>query len=89
MTRPCEIELVLAQLQVAFGPIDVLANNVGIEHVVQVDEFSADDVGCNHVDQPHLCIPHSLFGIVRHESKRSGQHHQSGIGPRVYDTKAE
>ncbi len=39
MTRPAEIEAMVAQAVQAFGRVDILVNNAGIQHVAPVDEF--------------------------------------------------
>ena len=39
MSRPAEIEAMMAQAEEAFGAVDILVNNAGIQHVAAVDEF--------------------------------------------------
>jgi 3-hydroxybutyrate dehydrogenase len=39
MSRPAEIEAMMAQAEKAFGAVDILVNNAGIQHVAAVDEF--------------------------------------------------
>jgi len=39
MSRPAEIEVMMAQAEQAFGAVDILVNNAGIQHVAAVDEF--------------------------------------------------
>ncbi len=39
MTRPAEIAAMITEAEKAFGAIDVLVNNAGIQHVAPVDEF--------------------------------------------------
>jgi 3-hydroxybutyrate dehydrogenase len=39
MSRPAEIEAMMAQAEQAFGAVDILVNNAGIQHVAAVDEF--------------------------------------------------
>ena len=39
MTRPAEIAQMVRQAEQAFGRVDVLVNNAGIQHVAAVDEF--------------------------------------------------
>ena len=42
MARPAEIEAMMRRALDAFGAIDVLVNNAGIQHVAAVDEFQVD-----------------------------------------------
>ncbi|HEX2828418.1 MAG TPA: 3-hydroxybutyrate dehydrogenase [Burkholderiales bacterium] len=42
MTRPDTIEAMMARAFEAFGAIDVLVNNAGIQHVAPIDEFPVD-----------------------------------------------
>jgi 3-hydroxybutyrate dehydrogenase len=39
MTKPAEIEAMIARAVAAFGAVDVLVNNAGIQHVSPIDEF--------------------------------------------------
>ena len=39
MTRPTEIEALVAETRETLGPIDVVVNNAGIQHVAPVDAF--------------------------------------------------
>jgi 3-hydroxybutyrate dehydrogenase len=39
MTRPDEIAAMVAEAETAFGTLDVLVNNAGVQHVAPVDEF--------------------------------------------------
>ena len=39
MSKPVEIADLIAQAQAAFGRIDVLVNNAGIQHVANIEEF--------------------------------------------------
>jgi len=42
LSKPAEIEAMMARVQAEFGAIDVLVNNAGIQHVAAVDEFPVD-----------------------------------------------
>lgn len=42
MRNPDEIETMVRDAEAAFGQIDVLVNNAGIQHVAPVDEFPVD-----------------------------------------------
>ena len=42
MSRPGEIEAMMRSALAAFGAVDVLVNNAGIQHVAAVDEFPVD-----------------------------------------------
>jgi 3-hydroxybutyrate dehydrogenase len=42
MSKPAEIEAMMARILAASGAVDVLVNNAGIQHVAAVDEFPVD-----------------------------------------------
>jgi 3-hydroxybutyrate dehydrogenase len=42
MSKPAEIEAMLADAQKECGGVDVLVNNAGIQHVAPIDEFPVD-----------------------------------------------
>jgi 3-hydroxybutyrate dehydrogenase len=42
MTKPDEIEGMIRQAEQAFGSVDVLVNNAGIQHVAPVEDFPID-----------------------------------------------
>ncbi|MGI4978241.1 MAG: 3-hydroxybutyrate dehydrogenase [Janthinobacterium lividum] len=42
MTRPAEIEAMVAAAERAFGAVDVLVNNAGIQHVAAVEDFPVE-----------------------------------------------
>ena len=42
MSKPAEIEAMMARVLAANGAVDVLVNNAGIQHVAAVDEFPVD-----------------------------------------------
>lgn len=42
MSRPAEIEAMMAAAAGAFGRIDILVNNAGIQHVAPVDQFPTE-----------------------------------------------
>src|SRR5688572_17039128 len=42
MTKPDTIEAMMAKALDAFGAVDVLVNNAGIQHVAPIDEFPPD-----------------------------------------------
>ncbi len=42
MSKPAEIQALMAQAQQSFGGIDVLVNNAGIQHVAKVEEFPVE-----------------------------------------------
>ncbi|MBB5754979.1 3-hydroxybutyrate dehydrogenase [Prosthecomicrobium pneumaticum] len=42
MTKPDEIAAMVAEAEAAFGAVDVLVNNAGIQHVAPIDEFPID-----------------------------------------------
>lgn len=50
MTRPEEIEAMVEEALGAFGGVDILINNAGIQHVAPIEEFSAGEVGSDHRD---------------------------------------
>ncbi len=42
MTRPADIQAMVALAAKAFGGVDILVNNAGIQHVAPIDEFPED-----------------------------------------------
>ena len=42
MTKPDQIEAMMAEAEREFGAVDVLCNNAGIQHVAPIDEFPAE-----------------------------------------------
>ncbi len=42
MSKPAEIEALMAYAQQTFGGVDVLVNNAGIQHVANIDEFPTE-----------------------------------------------
>jgi 3-hydroxybutyrate dehydrogenase len=42
MTRPDQIEAMVRDAEAAFGAVDVLVNNAGIQHTARVEDFPAD-----------------------------------------------
>jgi 3-hydroxybutyrate dehydrogenase len=42
MTKPAEIAAMVAEAEKAFGSVDVLVNNAGIQHVASIEDFPVD-----------------------------------------------
>jgi 3-hydroxybutyrate dehydrogenase len=42
LTRPDEIAAMIGEAEAAFGAIDILCNNAGMQHVAPIDEFPVD-----------------------------------------------
>ena len=42
LTKPAQIEAMMAEAAKAFGGVDVLINNAGVQHVAPVEEFPVD-----------------------------------------------
>ena len=42
MSKPAEIEALMAYAQAEFGGVDILVNNAGIQHVAQVEDFPVE-----------------------------------------------
>jgi 3-hydroxybutyrate dehydrogenase len=42
MSKPAEIEAMMAYAQVEFGGVDILVNNAGIQHVAKVEDFPVE-----------------------------------------------
>ncbi len=51
MTKPAEIEAMVAFAKESFGAVDILVNNAGIQHVATIDEFPVER-GRDHRHQP-------------------------------------
>lgn len=39
LTKPADIEAMMAYAEAEFGGVDILVNNAGIQHVAPIDEF--------------------------------------------------
>ncbi|CDZ39495.1 3-hydroxybutyrate dehydrogenase [Neorhizobium galegae] len=61
MTRPAEIEDLIATAVKNFGTIDVLVNNAGIQHVAKIEEFPPEKW-----DQLIAILLTSAFHTMRH-----------------------
>jgi 3-hydroxybutyrate dehydrogenase len=61
MTRPAEIEDLIATTAKQFGTIDVLVNNAGIQHVAKIEEFPPEKW-----DQLIAILLTSAFHTMRH-----------------------
>jgi len=42
MSKPAEIEAMMAEVQRRFGGVDILVNNAGIQHVANIEDFPVD-----------------------------------------------
>jgi 3-hydroxybutyrate dehydrogenase len=42
MSKPAQIEALVAHAQQEFGPVDILVNNAGIQHVANVEDFPVE-----------------------------------------------
>ncbi len=42
MSRPAEIEAMIAETEREFGAVDILVNNAGIQHVAPIEDFPVD-----------------------------------------------
>jgi 3-hydroxybutyrate dehydrogenase len=42
LTKPAEIEAMMAEAAKAFGGVDILINNAGVQHVAPIEEFPVD-----------------------------------------------
>ncbi len=61
MTRPEEIEDLIATAARSFGTVDVLVNNAGIQHVAKIEEFPVEKW-----DQLIAILLSSAFHTMRH-----------------------
>ena len=61
MTRPEEIEDLIATAAKSFGTVDVLVNNAGIQHVAKIEEFPVEKW-----DQLIAILLSSAFHTMRH-----------------------
>ena len=68
LSKPDEIRAMIAEADEAFGRVDVLVNNAGIQHVAPVDEFPAerwDAVIAINLSAVFHGIHHALPGMKR------------------------
>jgi 3-hydroxybutyrate dehydrogenase len=61
MTRPAEIEDLIATAERTFGTVDVLVNNAGIQHVAKIEDFPPEKW-----DQLIAILLTSAFHTMRH-----------------------
>jgi 3-hydroxybutyrate dehydrogenase len=61
MTRPEEIEDLIATAKTSFGSVNVLVNNAGIQHVARIEEFPPEKW-----DQLIAILVSSAFHTMRH-----------------------
>ncbi len=80
MSKPEQIEAMIAAALKEFGAIDILVNNAGIQHVAPIDEFPAGQMGCDHRHQPVVGLPHHTPGVARDEAAWLGPHRQRRLG---------
>ena len=82
MSKPAEIEAMMAFAADKFGGVDILVNNAGIQHVANVEEFPAEKwdaiIAINLTSAFHTTPP----GPARHEAEELGPHHQPRLGAR-------
>ena len=64
MSKPAEIEAMMAYAAGEFGGVDILVNNAGIQHVRQCRRLSRPKVGRDHRHQPDVGLPHHAPGAA-------------------------
>ena len=69
MSRPAEIQTMVAEAASQLGGADILVNNAGIQHVAPVDEFPLDK--CDQIIAINLtaCF-HTILAALPHMKKR-------------------
>ena len=73
MTKPAEIEGLIALAEETFGSVDVLVNNAGDPVRLADRGFPAGEVGADHRAQPVLGLPHHAGRDPGHEARGWGR----------------
>ena len=71
MSKPAEIEAMMAYAASEFGGVDILVNNAGIQHVAQRRGLPGREVGRDHRHQPELGLSHHAPGAARRCSAKN------------------
>ena len=72
MAKPDEIAGMIRQAEEAFGAVDMLVNNAGIQHVSPIEEFPPEKWDADHRDQPLVGLPRHPRRGARHEGGAAG-----------------
>ena len=81
MTKPAEIEAMIAEAIGKMGSLDILVNNAGIQFVSPIENFPAGEMGRDHRDQPLRGVPRDPRGGAGHEGAEMGPHRQHRLRP--------
>ena len=65
MSKPAEIEAMIAFAVEQFGAVDVLVNNAGIQHVATIDTFPVDKWDAIIAINLTLGVSHHARGVAR------------------------
>ena len=82
MREPRQVSAMIDAAREAFGSVDILINNAGIQHVAPVDEFPEDKWDAITGHQSFGGLSRCQSGPARDERERLGPHRQCRLRPR-------
>ena len=82
MSRPAEIETMLAEAERDLGSVDILVNNAGIQHVAPIETFPPAKWDAILAINLSAAFHTSRAGLPGHEGQGLGPHRQRRLGAR-------